>query len=132
MKITRAILTGSLMWVMVFTIFALLGTIPTFHDSPVYLGLSVAIFLIPISIFGANIYYKKSPPTHGLTVALTMVATALFLDLIITIPFYEIPYNNGSYTNFLSAPLLWILIVENITILYLYGRYQLKQQQLIA
>ncbi|MFY0687453.1 MAG: DUF5367 family protein [Cyclobacteriaceae bacterium] len=129
MNIKRAMLTGSLVWLITFTLFSVYGAIPGTAD---YIGLLIGLSLIPVSILGASIYFKKATPTNGLLVAITMVFTAVSLDMLITVPFYEIPYNNGSYQRFLSDPLLWALVGENIITIYTYWYFKIRSRQVAA
>ena len=58
-----------------------------------------------------------------------MVSTAILLDVIITVPLVEIPYNGGSYQAFFTNPLLWILVIENVAVVYFYWRLKVRRQQ---
>ncbi|MCC9071078.1 DUF5367 domain-containing protein [Flavobacterium sp. F-65] len=54
-----------------------------------------------------------------------IVTTALLLDALITAPFAIIP-NHGSYHRFFTSKLLWILVAENLTIVYFYWKLKIK------
>ncbi len=126
MKITRAILSGGVAWMCVFTTFIILSFIPGIKDSEVQQGFVIGILLIPFASIGAALYYKKGDNTNGFKVGLVMVFTALLLDVIITVPFVEIPYNGGSYFKFFTNPLLWFLVLENLAVVYFYWRLKVK------
>lgn len=123
----RAILSGILVWVLVFSTFTVLSFIPATKDSPTLQNILVSLLLILFSYLGASFYYKGGNKTHGFLVALAMIMTILFLDAIITVPFVVIP-QNGSYAAFFTSLILWILVVENILITYLYWRWRVKSQ----
>ena len=129
MKPFRAILSGSLVWILVLSVFLVFGFIPALKDSQIQQGLIIGILIIPFATLGATVYYKKGDQTNGLTIAVMMVLTALGLDAVITVPFFEIPYNGGSYSKFFTDPLLWVLVVENMTVIYFYWRWKAKPIQ---
>ncbi len=117
----RAILTGSLVWLLVFTTFLVLAYLPRFKDSLDLQASIVAILIIPFAIFGASIYYKNGNKDHGLMVGIIMVITALLLDVLITVPFVVIP-TGGSYHSFFTYPPLWVLVLINISTIYFYWK----------
>ncbi len=126
MKITRAILVGSLVWMFVLTTFTILSFIPGIKDSEIQQGFIIGVLLIPLASIGAALYYRKGDNTNGFKVGIVMVSTALLLDVIITVPLVEIPYNGGSYQTFFTNPLLWILVLENLAVVYFYWRLKVK------
>ena len=90
--------------------------------------LIVAAFIIPSAWAGAAVYYKKEEvvSTNGFYSGAIMLATALVLDALITVPFVEIPYNGSSYSEFFTNPMLWVLVLENMAVIYLYWRIRIK------
>lgn len=121
MKVTRAITAGIIVWILIFATFSLLILIPLTRDNLMLQSIIVGVIMIPSTILGAKFYYKKGAPTHGLYLGLTIIGTALLLDALITVPFVEIP-NNGSYVTFFSNPTLWVLVLENVSIVWLYWK----------
>lgn len=77
--------------------------------------------IVFFGILGAKIYYKKTLKTHGLLLGIAMSATALILDVLITVPFVEIP-NGRSYYSFFSSPVLWLLATINALSVYFYWK----------
>ena len=126
MKIGRAILTGGLVWALVISAFTALTFVPGVKDSEIQQGLVIGILIIPFASLGASFYYRKGDRTNGFNIGLVMVASALLLDVTITVPLVEIPYNEGSYSAFFTNPLLWILVAENIAVIYFYWRLKVK------
>ncbi|MFN8438545.1 MAG: DUF5367 family protein [Cytophagales bacterium] len=126
MKNLRAIFTGTLIWLFVFTSFAILGFVPTIKDSLNQQTLIVAILIIPYALFGAFIFYKNGNKIHGLIAATIMSLTAILLDVIITVPIVEIP-KGGSYISFFTYPLFWLLVATNTLTIYLYWFLKIKQ-----
>lgn len=117
----RAILAGALVWVFVFTSFVILGFLPIIKDSQNLQALLVCVFIIPFTIFVASIYYKNGNNNNGFVVGLKMVVTALILDALITVPFVVIP-DGGSYCSFFTYPLLWVLVIVNLSTVYFYWK----------
>jgi hypothetical protein len=130
MKIGRAILAGSLVWFFVFSVFAVFSFVPSIKDSALLQALIIGILIIPFAIFGTTFYYKKGDDTNGLTIGFVMIVTALILDVLITVPLVEIPYNNSSYKAFFTNPLLWMLVVENLAVIFLYWKFKLSPTQI--
>lgn len=126
MKTFRAILAGTIVWVLIFFTFTTMSFIPVLKDSEVLQFIMLYPMIIPIAILGAKFYYKKGFATNGVIIGLIIVITALSLDAIITVPFLVIP-NNGSYMEFYTNPLLLILAIEIIIIVYLYWKIKVKK-----
>jgi hypothetical protein len=126
MKVVRAILSGSLAWLLVLSTFTAMSFIPGMKDSELQQGWVIGFFIIPFASLGAAIYYKNGDKTNGLLIGLIMVTTALLLDVCITVPLVEIPYNGSSYSKFFTNPLLWVLVAENVAVIYLYWKWKVK------
>ena len=126
MNTKRAILSGSLVWLLIFSVFTVLSFIPGIKDSLTQQGLIISLCIIPFASWGTAIYYKKGDIGNGLSVGIVMVATALILDVFITVPLVEIPHG-GSYTRFFADPLLWILVVENIAVIYAWWKLKINR-----
>ncbi|HOX82834.1 MAG TPA: DUF5367 family protein [Chryseolinea sp.] len=127
MKIRSAILSGSIVWILVLIVFTLLSFIPGIKDSEIQQEFLIGILIIPMSLFGAALYYRNVSNVNGFKLGLVMVSTALLLDAFITVPVVEIPYNASSYRTFFTNPLLWILVLENVIVVYLYWRLKVKR-----
>lgn len=124
MKISRAIFSGAIMWVLVFTSFILMNMVPGIKDSVMYQSVIISVLMIPFAAFGAHTYYKRGVRKNGLIVGTVMATTALGLDALITVPLVEIPYNGSSYAAFFTNPLLWILVCLAVLVVYLYWRWR--------
>lgn len=74
---------------------------------------------------GAKIYYQKVPNTNGLKLGIVMSLTALILDVLVTVPFVEIP-NGRSYFSFFTSPVLWILAILNAFSVYFYWKKKIN------
>ncbi|RED23682.1 hypothetical protein BD847_2745 [Flavobacterium cutihirudinis] len=121
MNYFRAILSGLIVWICVSLSFYILDQIP-FIKEFFWLQSLIAMFgIIFFGILGAKIYYKKVSKTNGLLLGIAMSITALVLDILITVPFVEIP-NGRSYYSFFSSPILWILATINVLSVYFYWK----------
>lgn len=126
MKNVRAILTGALIWLFVFTTFSVLDYVPSISDSLNQQTLIVALLIIPYAILGASVFYKNGNKVHGLISATIMSVTAIMLDVLITVPFVEMP-KGGSYISFFTYPLFWLLVTINMATVYSYWFFKIKQ-----
>lgn len=62
----------------------------------------------------------------GLQLGIIMSLTALFLDIIITVPLVEIP-KGKSYESFFTSPTLWILVFINTVSVFLWRKLNNKK-----
>jgi RsiW-degrading membrane proteinase PrsW (M82 family) len=125
MKIFRAILSGLMIWALIFIEWSIIIFAPVLKDLGNWQYLIHYILLIPIVIIGASYYYKGRDKTNGFSLGLVMLVTGLVLDAIITVPFFTAP-QGVSYIEFFLAPLMLIGIVEYIVISGLYGMKRAK------
>ncbi len=127
MKTGRAIGSEVLIWSLVFTLFGVLDVIPATRDSIWLQGVVACTLVIPIALTAATFYYKTGSKFNGVAVALVMVTAALLLDVLITVPFFEMPYHGRSHFDFFTHPLLWIIVLEDVVIIYLYYRMKVMR-----
>ncbi len=83
-------------------------------------------FIIPFAALGATVYYKSKDKTNGFLIGTLMVLIALILDVFITVPFVETPHNGRGYAEFFADPLLWMLVVENVLVIYTYWKLKVE------
>lgn len=129
MKISKAILSGCIMWLQVFLAFIVLSFIPGVRDSQTYQEIIIGILTIPAALLATSIYYNSGNEASGFIVGLVMLAVALILDAIITVPFIEIPYNGSSYVKFFTNPFLWIIAFEILAVVHLYWIIKIKPKR---
>lgn len=121
MRYIRAIFSGILVWFAVSLSFYILEQIPVVKDSFFWQSVIVAICIVFFAIGAAKFYYLKNYKMSGLKLGIIMSLTALFLDVIITVPFVEIP-NGRSYESFFTSPVLWILAFVNAASVFLWRK----------
>ena len=121
MNYVRAILSGTIAWLCVVITFYILENIPFFKESLTGQAIIAAFTIIFYAWFAAWFYYKKAEKKWGLQAGIVIIATAIILDALLTVPLIEIPKGN-SYQAFFSNPLLWILAVINVITVFTYWK----------
>ena len=121
MKYIRAIFSGILVWIAVSLSFYVLEQILFVKDSFFWQSFMVTIWIVFFAIGSAKFYYSKNYNMSGLQLGIIMSLTALFLDVLITVPFVEIP-NGRSYESFFTSPVLWILVLVNVFSVFLWKK----------
>ncbi|NBP67711.1 MAG: hypothetical protein EBR30_05665 [Cytophagia bacterium] len=127
MNYLNAIRSGFIVWILLIITFTIFSSIPGIQDSTLQQTLVVTIFMVGYATMGAALYYKKGVHHHGIKVGLIISATALILDVLITVPFLEIPAGR-SYLSFFSSPLLWMLVLVNLVTIYLYWVLRVRRK----
>ena len=120
MNYFRAMLAGAMVWLLVIVTFTVLTYVPGVENSMVQGGV-VTVLMVLYATAGSFLYYRNVVEDHGLKVGIWASGTALLLDVLITVPFFEVP-NGGGYAQFFTAPLLWVLVIINVVTFYLFGR----------
>ncbi|RAW02924.1 DUF5367 family protein [Pseudochryseolinea flava] len=129
MKILKAIAAGAFIWMLAVTSFTILENIPGFRESTTRQGIAVLLAMPCYAWLVASRYYRHVAQPNGLFVGLIASATALCLDALITVPFIEIP-RGRSYDQFFTDPILWILVAENLTTIFLYWKFSVQKKRL--
>ncbi|MCH2033853.1 MAG: hypothetical protein MK202_10060 [Tenacibaculum sp.] len=90
-------------------------------------NITLVLAIIPSVCLGTFVYYKKGSITPS-NLAFIFMGTAALLDMIITVPMFIIPAG-GSYAEFFSNPMFYIIMVEFYFITTYSGNYFIKKQQ---
>lgn len=125
MKYIRAIFSGILVWIAVSISFYLLEQILFVKNAFFWQSFMVTIWIVFFAIGAAKFYYLKNYKMSGLKLGIIMSVTALLLDVIITVPFVEIP-NGRSFESFFTSPVLWILAFVNAFSVFIWKKYENK------
>ena len=125
MKTTRAILTGTLVWILGVGVFTTSFYIPMINDLELQANIALALALAPLAILGARNFYYRYPNMPGYKLALIMAATAVVLDALITVPVLYIPAG-GSYTSFFGSLSFWSIATEYFLVVMLYWHFKVK------
>ncbi len=129
MKTIRAILTGTIIWILGVGVFVTSFYIPLIENLELQSNLALAFSLIPLGWMGAKNYYGKYAKTSGIRLAVVMVGTAVLLDALITVPVLIIPVG-GSYGSFFGTASFWLIAVEYFTVVVLYSYFHLRSTSL--
>ncbi|KUJ60804.1 hypothetical protein AR687_15450 [Flavobacteriaceae bacterium CRH] len=125
MNYIKILLSGILVWFGVSISFYVLSFVPLANSSYPLQALLVMLLIIFYANESAKLYYKNGSEIHGLVIGIIMSITALLLDIIITVPLFEIP-NGRSYQHFFSNPALWVLASLHILTVYFYWRNKIR------
>lgn len=120
MNYSRAIKTSVSVWIIGVLLFLLSSFLPLSNNPELQANLTLAIAFIPLGWFGARYYYQHGAQTPAYQLALVMAITAALLDALITVPLFFMP-NQIGYAEFFGATGFWLLMVEYIGIVLLYG-----------
>ena len=119
MKHLKAISIGIIIWIIGVSVFTLSSYISILENAEQQANMLLFISVIPLVWYGTKQYYKKNTNTHGYWVGQTFFLTATALDAIITVPVFVIP-NGGSYHQFFTDLVFWLIGFEFIIIAVLY------------
>ncbi len=125
MKTKRAILIGIAIWFLAVCAFTLSFYIPLMEDYELQANLFVGLALIPLTWFGANLYYRAEQKSQGIKVGLAMLLTGVILDATVTVPFLVIPAG-GSYYQFFTDISFWIIAIVYLFVVSLYHMIRVK------
>lgn len=125
MNYLKILLPGILVWIAVSISFYILSFVPLVNSSFPLQALLVMMLIVFYANESAKLYYKTGLKIHGLVIGIIMSFMGLLLDILITVPFFEIP-NGRNYQTFFSNPVLWILICLNTLTVYFYWRTKIK------
>ncbi|MFB3388344.1 DUF5367 family protein [Flavobacterium sp. LAR06] len=121
----RGMLSGLFVWTCVSISFYILGNIQLIQDSFYWQAFIVMICISFYAFLAAQFYYKKEYQTNGIITGILISSTALLLDVLITVPFVEIP-NGRSYQSFFSSPVLWIFVLITVFTVYFYWKKNIE------
>ena len=125
MKLPRAILTGTILWAIIFIEWSIIIFAPVLKDLGNSQWFIHYILLIPIVLLGASFYYKKAGLVNGFLLGLVMLITGIILDAIITVPLFTKPQGTGYAGFYLSA---WA-VVGYAEYLIISGAFWLKKSK---
>lgn len=122
----RGIFSGIIVWLCISISFFVLEHIPPVLKNSFLTQAAIVMVLTVFYAFtAAGFYYKKRYKTNGLRLGIAISGTALLLDVLITVPFIEIP-NGRSYGSFFSSPVLWFLALISTFSVYFYWRKKVR------
>lgn len=116
----RATLSALMVWVLGVAAFVGSYLVPVLANPETQANWALALVLIPATALGARFYYKKDYQTNGLVLGTFMFGLAILLDACITVPVFILP-EGGNYITFFGDPVFWLIGVEYISLIALYG-----------
>ncbi len=120
MKLKRAFLFGTMVWVAAFVVISVLMFTPWFKDSQTRIQAGWWILEVPAVLLMAKWYFKMDPPTikKGFLLGVLGLIVGVILDAVITVPFFV-----KSYAVFYTNWLMYVGFVWGI-ILTTYAGYE--------
>lgn len=127
MNFKRVLLSATIVWIL--GVCSYIGSFffELIEDSELQANLVLLIALIPITIFGANFYYKKGNKTNGYKLGVVMFIVAMVLDALITVPLFIIP-EGGNHLAFFTDSGFWLIAVEYILVVGFYWQFKVSRQ----
>lgn len=130
MNLSRAFLSGIIVWTAIFLAFTIMSFIPALKNAETVQTYIVYLLLMPI-LFGAlTFYYKKGQSNNGFQVGLIIILTCLLLDALITVPLVIIPHG-GDYISFFINPLIAFMGLEILLLSFGYWATQVKRKVVV-
>ena len=126
MKTKRAILIGIGIWFLAVCAFTLSFYIPLMDNYELQANLFVGLALIPLTWFGARLYYRAEQKSVGIKIGLAMLLTGVILDATVTVPFLVIPAG-GSYYHFFTDISFWIIAILYLSVVSLYHKIKINK-----
>lgn len=128
MNYIKILFSGIFVWLCISFSFYISEQIPILKNNFNTQILIILIISILCSITTTHFYYKYNSKTNGLTLGIGISLTALILDVLITVPYVEIP-NGRSYQSFFSSPLLWLLVFTNTITVFSFWKMKIKSKK---
>lgn len=122
MKLFHSILTGVLLWILIFALFTIMSFVPSLKKSETLQYMVLFVLLIPLVVASLKFYPSKNVMNNGILKGLVIVTVCSVLDAIITVPFIIIPQYEGSYADFFTNPLFIMTGVIIWSVVFFYSR----------
>ncbi len=123
MKTLRAVLSGALIWVLIFVEISI--TMIGFKLPELWTWIAHYILLIPIVFFCAWLYYESGDRANGLILGLLFLAVGIILDLIVTVPLF-IMLQGSSYATYFSNLYMIAGFIESVVLVGIYDKMRKK------
>ena len=116
MKLTRAIISGIILWVLIFFEVSILMFGFKLTAGQMYYTIHYVLLLILTFIVAYFYFHKrKGTLTEGLLAGIVMMITGIILDAAITVPLFVKTYS------FFADPMLWIGLAEGVIVMGIAG-----------
>ncbi|MDC6365704.1 MULTISPECIES: DUF5367 family protein [Flavobacteriaceae] len=131
MKTIRALLIGTLVWVLGVSAFSTIYELPLMEDRYLQANIGLALVVPPLVWMGAWLYYKKVEPMHGVKLGLLMLLTSATFDALITVPVLIAPFG-GSYASFFGSADFWLIAFEFVLVAVLYWYIKVRPRRKVS
>jgi len=81
----KAVLSGVLVWVMIFVLWTLMDLVPALYDNLTLEWIIAFVLSIPIVVLAASLHHKEHD-MNGFLLGLIFVVVTIILDALITVP----------------------------------------------
>lgn len=123
-NLKSVIISASIAWTLAVIAFFASYFVPVMSDPDLQANWVLSIAIIPSTLVGAHIYYRKGHRTNGFVLGASMFLVAMILDALITVPFLIMPYG-GNYLTFFTEPGFWLIGVEYVSVVA--GYWQIEK-----
>ena len=123
MNFKSVIISAIIVWTIGITAFVASYFVPVMTDPDLQANWVLSLVLIPAVLIGAHIYYRKGYNTNGFKLGVAMFTVTIFLDGLITVPFFIMPYG-GNYITFFTDPGFWLIAVEYVSVVAAYRQIE--------
>lgn len=119
LSISKATISAIIVWTLGVTAYAGSYFIPIMEDPDLQANWVLSIALIPATVLGAHLYFRRGYRTNGLLLGSFMFLVTILLDACITVPVFIIP-NGGDHLSFFGDPGFWLIGLEYIMVVTAY------------
>ena len=123
MNFKSVIISAIIVWTLGIIAFIASYFVPVMADPNLQANWAVSLALIPAALIGAHIYYRKGFKTNGFKLGVAMFGVAFCLDVLITVPFFVMPYG-GNYTTFFTDIGFWLIAIEYVSVVAAYWQIE--------
>ncbi len=121
----RGVISGFLLWILIFVEISITSVGLKMSESSVWL--THYILLVPFTLLCSWLYYRSKDKLNGLAVGLFFLLIGIILDFIITVPFFIIP-QGGSYLSYFYDPKLFVGFLVVLIISGVYDLFRKKDK----
>lgn len=83
MKLLRAIIIGTIIWIIGVSLYSLSFYVPILEDAEQQANMLLFLAVMPLVWFGAKVFYQRDNDTHGYWVGQAFFLTSAALDALI-------------------------------------------------
>lgn len=123
MNIKHVIISAVIVWAIGVAAFVASYFAPFMSDPDLQANWVLSLVLLPATLLGVHIYYRRGHSTNGFKLGATMFFVTVILDACITVPVFIMPYG-GNHITFFTDPGFWLIAVEYISLVVAYWQLE--------